>query len=354
VQLKLAEHQLAEFEEREKSKDMFRLPGNMGTVRIPAPPPLPPIHQAVTRSMVRQGLGSPLVPAGEFTARAYRAQPPPLPIADGMGFENPAFHPSPQAVRQLLAPTPPRPHPIRIVHENIEMRNLQPNIAMRPAVASPPMGGRITGLRRLQNQLAPPRAQAYVERQVRPPVGPDSPTAAIANAVRVGRRRHVYDNLPELPLAVNRIRRPNNFLFRGGRFLKKYKRKILLGAGAVLGGTALIAGLALGLKKKKEEKETIMREGNTGTLGQLVKGGFGGGRGGGGGSYSSFAAGRYYSPAANIGVMEGIGKKLKQKKQRRNKPLKKKKNSNKSKSINKRSKKGKSMNRKPKKRFAVF
>src|SRR5277367_10910 len=56
-----------------------------------------------------------------------------------------------------------------------------------------------------------------------------------------------------LPLDVNRIRRPDNFLYRGAKFLKTHKHKIILGAlgGIILSG-ALIGGLVGGLKKKKE------------------------------------------------------------------------------------------------------
>ena len=148
---------------------MVRLSGNF--VRPPAPPPLPATHIAVTRSMTRQGIGSPLTPAGEFTSVRLLQSLPPL-----AGFENPGYQRTPPPPLRIATPaaalqlTPL----VRRAQQEIQMR---PNIAQRPVIASPPMGSRVTAIPRLQNRLAPPRPMPAPRRQ--PPVpAADIPTAA--------------------------------------------------------------------------------------------------------------------------------------------------------------------------------
>ena len=170
IQLKLAEHQLTELEDFKQKRDMVRLPGNFVRPPPPPPPALQAAHQAVTRSMARQGLGSPLMPPGEFLA-ARRMQPLPPRIATLAGFENPAYQrtpPPPIYASPIQAPRIATPLSrqaqaprnavaleltplVRRAQAQIEVH---PNVAFRPAIASPPMGSRIP---RLQNRLAPPR-----------------------------------------------------------------------------------------------------------------------------------------------------------------------------------------------------
>jgi len=133
---------------------------------------------------------------------------------------------------------------------------------------------------------------------------------------------------------------------RVGRFVKKYKRNIALVGGTIAGVAAFAGGLAGGLSSS-----TDMREGNSGVLGQIVKGVGTGGGGGGGGSY---AQGSYYTSrpmtARKRGRVKRLGGKRKKvgKKMGYGKRRKVGKSSGKQKRINKRRKVGK------KKRFAAF
>ena len=148
----------------------------------------------------------------------------------------------------------------------------------------------------------------------------------------------------DLPFQINRLRRPT-FIGRAREFLIKHKRKFIL-AGAV-GGAALIGigGLIGGLTTKSEE----MREGNTGTLGQLIKGGGGGGGGGdGGGNSYGGGFGGYARPIARQrrSTKRRRGGK-RQSKKRAPKRLNRKNGRFVGKRINKKRRKGK-------KRFAAF
>ena len=87
-------------------------------------------------------------------------------------------------------------------------------------------------------------------------------------------------------LLLNEFRRPpmrRPLPYRIKKFIQKHKRKIAIGGAALVGGGAIIGGIAG--KLSEEETETKMHEGNTGTLGHLLRGGSGGGGGGGSSSY---------------------------------------------------------------------
>jgi hypothetical protein len=105
-------------------------------------------------------------------------------------------------------------------------------------------------------------------------------------------------------------------LARTRNFLKRHKRRILYGAGAIGIGGAIIGGTIGGIYAS--EKDKMRREGNTGALGALIKGdnlttisrylsdGGGGGGGGGGGYYDDFYP-----------VRRGLSSALKKRKRRR-------------------------------------
>ena len=356
-QLKLAEHQLQEFEEAKKAKNMFNMARNVPVIRQPPPPPM----AITTRSMACIGtLGTQLMPSENFQGRdvavphrgfvnpAYRATPPPalsvpnysplsahrvvappVPLrefenrATPLAVRNPINY-SPMSARRAAVGLQSTPLVVR-AQQDIEMPNLQPNIP------SPPMG-RVTSIRRLQNRFAPPRVVPQVIEPVR---AYDTAAASITRAVRMRRGRYNYDRMDELPLGMNRLRRPN-LLARGRAFLNKHKRKII--AAGVIGGAALITGLSAGLSTTTTTQE--MREGNTGKLGQIIRGGGAVGGGGGGGGYAGYGR-------PPIRRKKRVGKKRVEKKQRKNKSTKRLKNG---KGINKKQKKS----RKSKKRFAAF
>src|SRR5277367_4089676 len=117
---------------------MTRLPGNIAAVRAPpSPSPVAQAHKAITRSMAQQGMGSPLMPGGDFQTRRMQslpARPLPPPPMEG-GYEHMAYrltpppamvpqYASPMAARALLRPPPPQYH--RLVNISHQHHTQQP------------------------------------------------------------------------------------------------------------------------------------------------------------------------------------------------------------------------------------
>jgi len=265
LQTKIAQYQLDQFEESKKEENMLKAPAV-----IPRPM-LPPTM--LTRSMVRMGT------QGDLRMNTPRLNRPVTPM---------------QAANVLGRPiTPPTPADAMEMRER--PRGGLINAAFRNVPGSPQLVMNWAEFNELpadQFRAGPARASmlsrfrtSAVDRfgRIRPFFTTLRRRIAPTRAYRGQDLQRLFADVEGLeeeqrPSMLARFRRSAG---RVGTFLKRHKRKIAVGA--ALGGAALIGGLAGGLSGKKEE----MREGNTGTLGQLIKG-VGGGGGSGGGGYSGF------------------------------------------------------------------
>jgi len=342
IQLKLAQHQLAQYEEDKKAKDMFKTPSNMNLARLNVTP------NVMTRSMAR-------------TAAAAQNLNMPGLAMQNRGFANPAFNAtnfggSAERIQmqpmRTMAPLQSSSSTIESIfgsNRNLNASRLgltgandpviSPNAALRLRVSNLNLGsdrflnipkptamsrfiGKIKNigprLKRLGQNVRPIR---NIEADMQNLLAGEEPPA---NDGRLGPNMRVryqggqvhFEEVPggilgPTPLvtrfrnAYNAVRdrlrrepayRPGfrpTFTTRARNFVTEHKRKLAI-AGGVLGGVgAIVGGLAGGLSG--QEKEETMREGNVGALANIIKGGgggFGGGGGGGGGGGSMWSTRR--------------------------------------------------------------
>ena len=323
LQTKLTEHQLEQYETAKKQEEMFKTPA---TLRVPRPPPLPmqlaqnaartlnTARTMTTRSLARMGtLGTELTPRADFQGhinQAFELQPPrALPAA----YRRPVTNEMATASRRIRFESPGEPFTRRVIDE-ATLPSMRRQIRFdSPARLSPQF------LRPMETIRLEPLRAARIDAPI---VGPRFNAGRLSRAIgqRVRRMlpnvRHkrgtdtvrlIEPTAAELEHAKWQYRVRHPTMYKIAKFVKKHKRKLIVGAaGTVLGAAVIAGGLVGGLSKKAENvpfASDDMREGNSGVLGQIVKGGGGGGGGGG-----SFAQGSYYAPSRRAAGKRRRGK----------------------------------------------